>query len=439
MITGDPVASPANAGVPPNTEAQAKVGNFRWFICGLLFYATTVNYMDRVVMGILKTTIAKELHWTDDDYGTITAVFQFGYALMLPIAGRVIDWLGIRIGYTLAVLVWGLSSIAHAFAGNILQFSIFRLGLGLGEAANFPAAIKTVADWFPRKERALATGIFNSGTNVGALIAPLIIPVVVDRFGWHAAFLVTGSFSLSWIIVWLLFYREPEKNPRLSSSELKFIRSDGHEDSTVKIPYATLLSKKSSWAFLIAKFFTDPVWWFYLFWIPGFLQTKYHINLLQTGPPLFAIYLAADVGSIGGGWMSSALLKSGWELARARKTTMFIFAIGAMAITFVPFTGGNLWLTVALIGIAAGSHQGWSANVFTMASDCFPRKAVGSVVGLGGMGGAIGGIIVSKAIGKWLTISNEAYAPLFFIAGSMYLFSLLIVHLILPRFKQESF
>ena len=433
MTTGEPVTSATGAG------PQSKVGHFRWFICGLLFYATTVNYMDRVVMGILKTTISHDLHWTDDDYGTITAVFQVGYAVMLPIAGRLIDWLGIRLGYTLAVLVWGLSSMAHALAGNVFQFSMARLGLGLGEAANFPAAIKTVADWFPRKERALATGIFNSGSNVGALVAPLIVPIVVARFGWHSAFLVTGSFSLSWIVVWLLFYREPERHPRLSPKELSYIRSDAEQESAVKIPYPTLLTKRSSWAFLIGKFFTDPVWWFYLFWIPGFLQTKYHIDLLHIGPPLIAIYLAADVGSVAGGWLSSALLHRGWELTRARKTAMLIFGSCVLAIVFVPFTGGNLWLTVALIGIAAGSHQGWSANLFTMSSDCFPRKAIGSIVGLGGMGGAIGGIIATKAVGKWLTVSHEVYAPLFFIAGSMYLLSLLIIHLILPKFKQESF
>lgn len=433
MITGDPVAS------PPGTALQTKVGNFRWFICGLLFYATTVNYMDRVVMGILKTTISKDLHWTDTDYGTITAVFQFGYALMLPIAGRLIDWLGIRLGYTLAVLVWGLSSVAHSFAGNLFQFGLARLGLGLGEAANFPAAIKTIANWFPQKERALATGFFNSGTNVGALVAPLIVPFVVTRFGWHSAFLVTGSFSLSWIVIWLLFYREPEKHRRLAPAELEFIRSDSPVESTVKIPYLALLRKRSAWAFLIAKFCTDPVWWFYLFWIPGFLGTKYHVDLQNIGPPLVAIYLAADVGSIAGGWLSSALLKRGWEVTRARKTTMLIFACLVLAIALVPFTAGNLWLTVALIGIAAGSHQGWSANVFTIPSDCFPRKAIGSVVGLGGLGGAVGGIIVSPAIGKWLDFSHQAYAPLFFIAGSMYLFALLIIHLILPRFKQEAF
>jgi ACS family hexuronate transporter-like MFS transporter len=434
MTKGDPVASP-----PPATDPNTNVGHFRWFVCGLLFYATTVNYMDRVVMGILKTTISHDLHWTDSDYGQITAVFQLGYALMLPVAGRLIDWLGLRFGYPLAVLVWGLSSIAHSFAGNLVQFSLARLFLGLGEAANFPAAIKAVADWFPRKERALATGVFNSGTNIGALIAPLIVPIVVIHFGWHSAFLVTGSISLSWILVWLLFYREPEQQPRLSRAEFAFIRSDGVEDSTIKIPYLTLLRKRSAWAFLIAKFCTDPVWWFYLFWIPGFLADKYHVDLLHIGPPLVVIYLAADVGSVAGGWLSSALLKRGWNLTRARKTTMLIFACCVLAIVFVPFAAGNLWLTVALIGIAAGSHQGWSANLFTVASDCFPRKTLASVIGLGGLGGAVGGMLAQPAVGKWLDLSHQAYAPLFFIAGCMYLFSLLIVHLLLPQFKQEKF
>jgi ACS family hexuronate transporter-like MFS transporter len=433
MITGDPVASPRA------TATQAKIGNFRWFICGLLFYATTVNYMDRVVMGILKTTIAHDLHWTDTDYGKITAAFQIGYAIMLPIAGRLIDKLGLRFGYALAVFVWGLSSIGHAFAGNLLQFSVARFGLGLGEAANFPAAIKTVADWFPRKQRALATGIFNSGTNVGAIIAPLIIPAVVARFGWHSAFLVTGSFSLSWILLWLFFYREPEVHPRLSPAELSFIRSDREDETPVKIPYWKLLTKRASWAFLLGKFFTDPVWWFYLFWIPGFFGDKYHIDLVHLGPPLVVIYLFADVGSIAGGWLSSTLLKRGWELTRARKTAMLVFACTVLAIAFVPFTGGSLWLTVILVGIAAGSHQGWSANLFTIGSDCFPRKTVGSVVGIGGLGGAVGGALVQPAVGKWLDLSHQAYAPLFFIAGSMYLFTLLVIHLILPKFRQESF
>lgn len=390
-------------------------------------------------MGILKTTISHELHWTETDYGKITAAFQLGYAIMLPIAGRLIDWLGLRLGYTLAVLVWALSSMGHSFAGSLGQFSVARFGLGLGEAANFPAAIKAVADWFPRKERALATGIFNSGTNVGALIAPLIVPFFVAKFGWHSAFLVTGAFSLSFILFWQLFYREPEDHPRLSAAELALIRSDGKEDETVKIPYLKLLTKRPAWAFLLAKFFTDPVWWFYLFWVPGFLGEKYHVDLQHLGLPLIIIYLWADIGSVAGGWLSSTLLKRGWELTRARKTTMLVFASLVLVIVFVPFTAGNLWLTVILIGIAAGAHQGWSANVFTMGSDCFPRKAIGSVVGIGGLGGAIGGALVQPSVGKWLDLSHQAYAPLFFIAGSMYLFTLLVIHLIMPKFKQEKF
>jgi ACS family hexuronate transporter-like MFS transporter len=432
MIQGDPVVSPAE------TSGAKAIANFRWFICGLLFYATTVNYMDRLVMGLLKPTIARELGWSDTDYGLVTSAFQMGYAIMLPIAGRIIDWLGLRIGYPLAVLVWGLSSISHAFAGNLLQFSIARLGLGLGEAANFPAAIKTVADWFPRRERALATGIFNSGSNIGAVIAPLAIPPLVAHFGWHSAFLFTGSLSLTWIAFWWIFYREPEDHPRLSKKELALIRSDAEPRGAGQVPYTELLKRRATWAFLIGKFMTDPVWWFYLFWIPGFLQLKYHVNLLQMGPPLVAIYLAADIGSIGGGWLSSWLLKRGWELGKARKTAMLVCALCVTAVIFVPAAAGNLWLTVTLIAIAASAHQGWSANLFTLTSDCFPRVAIGSIVGLGGLGGAIGGVLVQPAVGLWLDFSNKAYGPLFVVAGSLYLMSLLIIQLLLPDFRQVA-
>ena len=433
MIQGDPVVTPVQELAP------AKVGNFRWVICGLLFYACTVNYMDRMVMGILKPIISKDLHWSETDYGWLTSVFQLGYAVMLPVAGRIIDWLGIRTGYLLAVLVWSVSSLCHFFAGNLFQFQLARLGLGLGEAANFPAAIKTVADWFPRKERALATGIFNSGTNVGALLAPLTVPFVVQRFGWHAAFLFTGSLSLSWIFFWTWLYREPEVNPRLSKAELQLIRADGEAHTPGSVPYAQMLTKRATWAFLTGKFFTDPVWWFYLFWIPGFLATKYHVDLVHLGLPLVVIYQAASVGSIAGGWLSSRLIKRGWDVGQSRKTAMLICAVCVTAVMFVPAAAGNLWLTVALISIATSAHQGFSANLFTMSSDCFPRKAVGSLVGLGGFGGAIGGMLVQPIVGKWLDISHEKYAPLFFVAGSMYLISLAIIHVLLPRFEQETF
>ena len=390
-------------------------------------------------MGILKPTITHDLHWTETDYANVTTAFQVGYAIMMPIAGRIIDWLGLRVGYPLAAAVWGLSSVAHTFAGNVLQFSIARLGLGLGEAMNFPAAIKAVADWFPRKHRALATGIFNSGSNIGAVVAPLMVPIVVVKFGWHAAFVFTGLMSLTFVLLWSLVYREPEKHKRVSAEELALIRSDSDPNAAVvKMPYLQILAKPARPAFLIGKFLTDPVWWFYLFWLPGFLNEKYHVDLVNLGPPLVVIYVAADFGSIGGGWLSSSLLKHGWPLGKARKTAMLVCAVAVVSAMFVPLAGGNLWLTVALVAIAASAHQGWSANLYTIASDCFPRPAIGSVVGLGGLGGAIGGVMVQKSIGWWLDHSNKSYSPLFVVAGSMYLLALLIIQLLMPRYERQA-
>ena len=417
---------------------RGTLARFRWYICGLLFYATTVNYMDRMVLGILKPTIARDLHWSETQYGWINSAFQLGYALMMPVAGRVIDRVGLRFGYAAAVLFWSVSSMCHALAHSAMQFSIARLGLGLGEAANFPAAIKTVADWFPRRERALATGIFNSGSNIGAVLAPLAVPVLTAHFGWHSAFLFTGSLSMSWAIIWLLFYREPEDHPRISREELRFIRSDPEPVSIRRAPYRVMLAKRAAWAFLLGKFLTDPVWWFYLFWLPGFLQLKYRVDLVHLGPPLITIYLAADIGSIGGGWLSSSLLKRGWEVGTARKAAMLVCALCVTAVMFVPKAAGNLWLTVALVSIAAAAHQGWSANLYTVASDCFPRTVIASVIGLGGLGGAVGGMLAQPAIGHWLDFSGESYAPLFILAGSIYLFALALIHLLLPRFEQEA-
>jgi MFS transporter, ACS family, hexuronate transporter len=415
-----------------------KLANFRWYICGLLFYATTVNYMDRMVLGILKPIIASQLHWSETQYGLINSVFQLGYAFMMPFIGRVIDRLGLRAGYTAAVLFWSVSSMCHALASNAFQFGLARLGLGLGEAANFPAAIKTVSDWFPRRERALATGIFNSGSNIGAVLAPLAVPVLTARFGWHSAFLFTGSLSMSWAIIWGLFYREPEEELRLSESEFRYIRSDQDQAPELRVPYFSMLRQRATWAFLIAKIFTDPIWWFYLFWLPGFLQLKYGVDLVHLGPPLVAIYLGADIGSIGGGWLSLFFLNRGWSVTAARKTAMLICALCVTAVIFVPVAAGNLWLMVALVATAASAHQGWSANLFTLTSDCFPRPAIGSIVGLGGFAGAVGGMLAQPLIGRWLDLSHESYAPLFVLAGSIYLIALLIIHLLLPRFEQIS-
>ncbi len=415
-----------------------KTGRLRWYICGLLFFATTVNYMDRQVLGILKPVLARDLHWSEADFGWIIFAFQLSYAFMMPVAGRVMDWLGTRLGYALAVLVWSLASMSHAVARGVFQFGVARFGLGIGESANFPAAVKTVAEWFPRRERALAIGFFNSGSNLGALAAPLVVPFVARAFGWRSAFLVTGGLDLVWIVVWLSFYRSPRQHRLLTASELALIESDRDPAPAQRTPWSRLLARRGAWAILVAKFMTDPVWWFYLYWLPGFLNSQFHVNLTALGPPLITIYLAADIGSIAGGWCSFSLLKRGWSVNRARKTAMLICAVSVLSAVFVFAAKGNLWLTVSLVSIAAAAHQGWSANVYTLASDLFPRSSVGSVVGLAGFGGAIGGMLAAPAVGYWLDFSKGAYGPLFFVAGSMYLAALALVQLLAPNIPDSA-
>ena len=308
--------------------------------------------------------------------------------------------------------------MGHAAARTAFQFGLARFFLGAGESANFPAAFRTVADWFPRQERALAAGIFNSGSNIGALIAPLLVPFLAVHFGWHSTFLFTGALGLVWLLCWIAIFRQPEQHPSISSNELALITSDADADPERRIPWKRLLSKRQTWAFLLGKMFTDPVWWFYLYWTPDFLHRKYGLNITEIGPPLVVIYLFSDVGSIGGGWLSFFLLKRGWAAAPARKIAMLVCAVSVLSAVFVPYTGGNLWLTVILIAIAASAHQGWSANLFTIPSDTFPRSAVGSVIGLGGFGGALMGMVVAPAIGLWLNWSHDQYAPLFIAAGA---------------------
>jgi ACS family hexuronate transporter-like MFS transporter len=411
------------------------IRNLRWYICGLLFFATTINYIDRQVLGILKPVLDRELHLDQADYGWVIFGFQLAYAVVMPFAGRLIDWLGTRTGYLLAVIVWSAAAMAHAAARTAVQFAFARFLLGAGESSNFPAAFRTVADWFPRRERALAGGIFNSGSNIGALIAPLIVPYLATHYGWHSAFLFTGSLGLVWIVFWLLLYRQPREHSRLSPRELELIESDGDPEPPERIPWLKLLTNRAALAFIAGKFLTDPVWWFYLYWTPDFLHRKYGLNITELGLPLVVIYLTSDVGSIGGGWLSSFLLNRGWTVGRARKAAMLVCALCVTAVVFVPYTGGRLWLTVILIAIAASAHQGWSANLFTMTSDTFPRKAVASVVGIGGFWGAISGMIAAPIIGAWLQFSHDTYAPLFIGAGCVYLIALLIIHILLPRFN----
>jgi ACS family hexuronate transporter-like MFS transporter len=404
-------------------------------ICGLLFLATTVNYIDRQLIGILKPVLAKEFHWSESDYGWLIFSFQCAYALTMPFAGWLLDRLGTRLGYAIAVSIWGLASMSHAFARNFAQFALARFGLGIGEAGNFPAAIKTVADWFPAKERALATGIFNSGSNMGAIIAPLLVQFVAVRWGWRPTFLVTGALDGLWLIAWLVLFRKPSEHPRLSAEELAYIDSDPPAPTDTAVRYQDLLRLRGAWAFIAGKLLTDPVWWFYLFWIPGFLGKNYGLQLANLGLPLVCVYVAADTGSILGGALPGRLVAMGWPLAKARKGAMLVCALAALPIVSLLFVH-RLWPAVAIIGLAAAAHQGWSANLYTLVSDTFPRSTVGSVVGLGGFAGAIGGMLVSPAIGYWLEFSKGAYEPLFLGAGSAYLLAFGIVQLLREKSRR---
>jgi len=407
-------------------------GRYRWRICAMLLAATTINYIDRQVLGVLAPFLQDSIGWNEIQYGYIVTAFQGAYAIGLLCAGAIIDRLGTRIGYAIAIGVWSLAAMGHALAATVGGFMLARFFLGLGEAGNFPAAIKTVAEWFPRRERALATGIFNSGSNVGAIVAPLMVPVVATAWGWQAAFLVTGVLSMLWLITWLLWYRAPEQQPRLSANELEWIRSDPPEPSA-RVPWSRIVRYRQAWAFVAAKFITDPIWWFFLFWLPKFLHSEYGLSLTGLGLPLIAIFVMADIGSIGGGWLAGRFIRRGWSVNRARKTAMLVCALCVVPIVFAA-RADNLWLAVALIGLATAGHQGWSANVFTLTSDMFPRHAVGSVVGMGGFAGAVGGMMIATFVG-FLLQTTGSYVPVFLMAGSAYLIALVVVQLLAPRLE----
>ena len=434
---------------PVSSGPRQRVGYYRWVICALLFFAATVNYIDRQVIGILKPTLQQEFGWSEMDYADIVFAFQIAYAIGLVIAGRLMDKLGTRLGFAIALVIWSVAAMAHAeatwfgpgvaallgmfglaYSASVAGFIAARFMLGLGEAGNFPASIKAVAEWFPKKERALATGIFNSGTNVGALLSPLAVPWITINYGWYWAFVVTGLIGFIWLALWWPTYRSPEGHPRVSKAELAYIQSDP-PDPPGKVPLRAILPHRQTWAFAAAKFMTDPIWWLYLFWVPDFLNRNHGIDLRHIGPPLIVIYLIADIGSIGGGWLSSALLKRGWSVNAARKTAMLTFALAVVPIVFAS-KASNLWVATLLVAVAAAAHQGWSANVFTLVSDMFPRHAVGTVVGFGGMAGAVGGMSIAKLTG-FILETTGSYVPVFLIAGSTYLAALVIVHILVPR------
>ena len=419
--------------MPLEAQTEARPGNFRWTICALLFFATTINYIDRQILGILAPELQKIIGWSEVEYGNIVTAFQTAYALGLLLFGRFIDRYGTRIGYSIAILVWSVAAMAHAAARTAFGFGIARFTLGLGEAGNFPSAIKAVAEWFPKKERALATGIFNAGCNVGAVIAPAVVPWVTVTFGWPAAFLATGAIGFIWVLFWILLYDVPEKKKRLSQKELAHILSDPAEPAPEKIGWLRLLKYKQTWAIVIGKFLTDPIWWFYLYWLGKFLNARFGLTLIKLGLPLIAVYALADVGSVGGGWLSSALIKKGGTVSRSRKTVMLTCALCVVPVMAANQVSG-LWSAVLLIGLAAGAHQAWSANIFTFASDMFPKKAVGSVTGLGGMAGAIGGMLFSTLAGHILEWTGS-YFILFIISGSAYLLALGIIQVLAPRLE----
>jgi ACS family hexuronate transporter-like MFS transporter len=443
------MAALPNASVTQEPGAAPKTGRFRWAICVLLLLAAVINYIDRQVVGILKPTLQHEFGWSELDYGDIVLAFQLAYAIGFIFAGQLIDRVGTKRGFTIALSVWAIAAASHAgatsygvpmsalfavlglkYSASVAGFIAARFTLGLGESGAFPSSIKAVAEWFPKSDRAFATGVFNGGTNVGAILTPLVVPWITLRFGWRAAFLMTSGLSVAWLVVWWRVYDRPDRHPRCSPAELAYIRSDPPEE-TVRVGWASLLAHRQTWAFATAKLLTDPIWWLYLFWVPDFFSRTHGLSLVSIGPPIIAIYLMADVGSIGGGWLSSGLIRRGWSVNAARKTAMLICASAVVPIVFAPRVSSE-WTAVALIGLAAAAHQGWSANVFTLASDLFPRQAVGSVVGLGGTAGAIGGMAIAKITASVLQVSGS-YVPVFIIAGVTYLVALAIVQLLVPK------
>ena len=431
-IPSDAAAAQPPAAVRSNSQFNFLVGRFRWVICAVLFFGITKNYMDRQVLGVLKTTLQHDFGWNEIDYSNLVFAFQAAYALGMLLVGRFIDRVGTRIGYGLAMIFWSVASMAHALCGSLLTFGIARAALGLGESGAFPASIKTVAEWFPRKERALATGIFNAGSNVGAIVTPLVVPWITVHYGWRWAFLLTGVVGFLWFLLWITVYRKPEDHARCSAQELALIRSDA-ENATARVPWARLLGYRQTWAFAIAKFLTDPIWWFYLFWVPGFLQREHALNLTQVGLPLVTIYLISDAGSVAGGWLSSHLIGRGASVNVARKVAMLICAVCVVPIVYA-YRAQGLWSTVLLIGLAAAAHQGFSANLYTTASDMFPSQAVASVVGIGSMAGGVGGMLIAKIVGYVLQATGSYFVP-FVMAGAAYLIALGLMHIVVPRLQ----
>lgn len=425
------------------------MGTYRYTICALLFFATTINYIDRHVISLLKPFLEKTFSWSEGDYSYIVIAFQVSYALGMLFVGRLIDKVGTKVGYIISILGWSLAAMGHAIARSSFGFGVARAALGVSEAGNFPAAIKTTSEWFPKKERAFATGIFNSGANIGAVVAPLTVPFIAVNFGWQWAFILTGALGFVWLVFWIIMYEIPERNKRVSKEELAYINSDDDEAETLvseeqkpKTPWLKLLRYKQTWAFLLGKFFTDPIWWFFLFWLPAFLNAQYDVKGEGLAFPVALVYTVATIGSIGGGWLPFYLVKRGWPVFKARKFSMLIYALLVVPVLFTQALGSmNMWYAILMIGLATSAHQAWSANIFTTVSDMFPKRAVASVTGIGGMAGAIGGMLIAWLAGllfdKFKASGNleMGYFIMFIICAFAYLLAWLIMHLLAPRMK----
>ncbi|MFT3996468.1 MAG: MFS transporter [Asticcacaulis sp.] len=427
-----------NATATPATPASG-MSRYRWVICALLFIAIGINYIDRQMIGILKPTLQEDLKWTELDYANIVFWFQCAYAIGFLTFGRIIDAVGVRIGYAVAFTIWTVASIGHGLVHSVMQFAAARFVLGFGESGSFPASLKAVSEWFPQKERAQAVGIFNAGTAMGPIITPLLVPAITLAFGWRAAFISIGIVTALWLVAWLIMYRRPQEHPKVSAAELAHIQSSDEAPAAeaapaAKISWLKLLTFKETWAYALGKFLTDPIWWLYLFWLPDFLNKRHGLDLKTFGPPLIAIYVLADVGSIMGGWASSKQMKAGRTANAARKSTMLMCAFLVTPIIAAQFVD-NLWGAVAIIGLAAASHQAWSANLMTLPSDLFPKQAVASVIGIGGMAGAIGGMLMTTYNGVILQVF-KSYQPIFIVAGSAYLVAIFLIHSLTPKLKR---
>ncbi|MCF0051983.1 MFS transporter [Dyadobacter sp. LJ53] len=423
---------------------KSKIGNYRWVICALLFFATTINYIDRQILGLLKPTLEVEFNWTESDYANIVMVFAGCYALGYIIFGNFIDRIGSKLGYSISIIIWSIAAIAHAFVKSTLGFGAVRALLGLGEAGNFPAAVKATAEWFPKRERALATGIFNSGTSIGAVAAPIMVPWLLGAYGWQEAFLITGALGFIWLIFWWLFYEIPSRHKKIQPEEFAYIHSDSEDVAATDekpIKWARLIQLPQTWVFISGKLLTDPIWWFFLFWLPSYFATTFSLDLKKPSLHLAIVYTATTFGSIGGGYLSSYLIKKlGWEPLRARKTALLVVAFAVLPIILAKFAT-DIWVAVAIISIAAAAHQAWSANIFTIVSDIFPKRAVSSVVGIGGMAGSIGSTLFPLLVGSLLDYYKAAgnigagYNILFVICGLAYFVAWLIIHFLTKNMK----